>query len=170
MQEESKSDRESLDNRFLFGKAIRIIVRKSGYLGIASAAGHRVSKRWNGYDTDDDFKWAFEEAFKEKHVYEAYTKINSAFSKLPLVRELNSEIQNFSDKEIDLIKECVLELFRIKMDSGTKFNPTNQPNGKKRFFLIGWGVFTRFGISYHIRLRYSYVVSESSKHIKTMEK
>jgi hypothetical protein len=84
-------------------------------MGIASAAGHRISKRWNGYDNDDDFKWAFREAFKGKTEHDTYKEIHSTMSKLPLNRDSSGEIQSFTDKEIDLIKECVLEMFKIKM-------------------------------------------------------
>jgi hypothetical protein len=48
-KEESKSDRQGLDSRYLSALAIRIIVRKLDYLGIASVAGHRILK--NGMDT-----------------------------------------------------------------------------------------------------------------------
>lgn len=114
-KEESKSDRDGLDSRFLVDKAIRIIVRESGFFGIVSAAGHRISKRWTGNDIDDDFKWAFEEAFKRKNERETYTKIYLTLSKLPLIRETSGGIQSFTDQEIDLIKECVLELFRMQL-------------------------------------------------------
>jgi len=61
-KQESKPDMENLDKKFLTSKAIVIVVRKFEYMGIASAAGHRISKKWNGYDNDDDFKWAFARA------------------------------------------------------------------------------------------------------------
>jgi hypothetical protein len=109
---ESEKDRRGLDGRFLVAQAIRIIVRESGYLGIVSAAGHRTSKRWNGYDEDDAFKWAFEEAFKGKREHKTYTEIHSTMSKLPLIRECAGEIQNFTSEDIGLIEECVLKLFK----------------------------------------------------------
>lgn len=109
---ESESDRRGLDSRYLSAPAIRIIVRELDYLGIASAAGHRILKKWDGYDEDDAFKWAFEEAFKGKHALKTYTETHSTMSKLPLIRECAGEIQNFTSEDIGLITECALELFK----------------------------------------------------------
>jgi hypothetical protein len=108
-RDESKSMIQALDGRFLVTEAIRIIVRELPKRGIIVAAGHRVSKRWSGYDQDDAFRFAFEEAFKGKKRV-AYTEIHTIMSRLPMINENAGVIQNFTNPEIDTIQACILEL------------------------------------------------------------
>lgn len=111
-RKESESLMISLDQRFLLAQSIRILVQKLGSNGIAQTVIHRISKKWSGYNDDDAFKWAFEQAFKGKRQLRDYTEIHSIMSKLPVIREFEGQIQNFKDANINSIEECTVELFK----------------------------------------------------------
>lgn len=109
-REESKSLIMKLDQRFLVVDFIRIIVKKSSSRDITQAVIHRISKKWSGYYDDEAFNWAFEQAFKSKQQRKFYTEIHSILSKLPIIKEVNGQIQNLTQADIRSIKQCVLKL------------------------------------------------------------
>ena len=111
-KQESRLLMMKLDQRLLVAKSIRILVQELGFKAVALAVMHRITKRWNGYNEDDAFKWAFEQAFKGKYQLRFYTEIHSIMSKLPIIKEVDGQIQNLTSADIDTIEKCVLELFK----------------------------------------------------------